>query len=294
MERYASVILGGVLVLLVLAVLIVERTLNLNRRRRLEGALRESETGRKKAEAEAQHWQRALAHVSRVSMLGELVGSLAHELSQPLSAILSSAEAARAFLNGPARNEKELRESLDDIDQQGRLAGEIVAGVRAMLKKEAGRMAAQNLNFLIRDVVKMVRAQLLERQVTPVLRLDPLLPEVKGDGVQLRQVLLNLVMNACDAMSDVPSNRRQLTIQSRQLAQEVEVSVIDCGPGFAKGMLQQPFEPFRTTKANGLGLGLAMCRSIIVAHEGRLVAANNNEQGAMLRFSLPLHNAKGL
>jgi C4-dicarboxylate-specific signal transduction histidine kinase len=137
----------------------------------------------------------------------------------------------------------------------------------------------------------MIRSDLVIRGVTPVLRLDPRLPSVSGHGVQLRQVLLNLVMNACDAMAHVPAEQRQLTIQSgRVAADEVEVSVADSGSGFQEEMLQHMFEPFRTTKAKGLGLGLAICRSIIRTHGGRLFAANNPDKGATLRFTLPVQN----
>jgi len=119
------------------------------------------------------------------------------------------------------------------------------------------------------------------------LKLDPRLPVVMGHGVQLRQVLLNLVINACDAMADVPPERRRLTIDSREMAEDVEVSIMDSGPGFPKEMLQRVFEPFRTTKAKGLGLGLTICRSIISMHGGRLVVANNEDKGAAVKFTLP-------
>jgi signal transduction histidine kinase len=134
----------------------------------------------------------------------------------------------------------------------------------------------------------MVRSDLLARRVTLVLQLDPLLPPVKGHEVQLRQVVLNLVTNACDAMSGIPSDRRKLTVKSRRVTpNEVEVSVADCGPGFPEEMLQHQFEPFRTTKSDGLGLGLAICKSIIAAHSGSLVASNNAGEGATVRFTLP-------
>lgn len=243
------------------------------------------------AEAEAQRLQQELAHVDRVSMLGELAGSLAHELNQPLTAIVSNAGAAERFMQDDRRNDKEVHSALKDILEQGQRAGEIIARIRAMLKKDPGQMATQDINLAVRDVLEMVRSDLVIRRVTAVLRSDPLLPSVNGHGVQLRQVLLNLVMNACDAMSDVPADQRQLIIESRRLApDEVEVSVADTGSGFPEEILKHAFEPFHTTKAKGLGLGLAICRSIIKAHGGRLVAANNPGKGATLRFTLPVQN----
>ena len=248
-------------------------------------------TERKEAEAEAQRLQQEVAHVSRVAMLGELAGSTAHELNQPLTAIVSSAEAAEHFMKVDHWNEQEVRDALKDIAEQGQRAGEIIAGIRGMLKKDPGQMTKQDINLAVREVLEMVHSDLLTRGVTPVLRLDPQLPCVNGDGVQLRQVLLNLVMNACDAISDVPAEQRRLTIESkRATANEIEVSVADSGPGFTEEMLRNAFEPFRTTKPKGLGLGLVICRSIIRAHGGRLVAANNGDKGATLRFTLPAGN----
>lgn len=245
----------------------------------------------KLAEAEAQRLEQELAHVGRVSMLGELAGSLAHELNQPLTAIVSSAEAAERFMEAERRNDEEVRDALKDILEQGQRAGEIIAKIRAMLRKDPGQMARQDINLAVRDVLEMARSDLVIRRVTPVLRLDAQLPPVSGHGVQLRQVLLNLVMNACDAMSDVPAEQRHLTIESRRVTpDEVEVSVADTGSGFSEEMLQHAFEPFRTSKAKGLGLGLAICRSIIRTHGGSLFAANNPDKGATLRFTLPVQN----
>jgi C4-dicarboxylate-specific signal transduction histidine kinase len=243
----------------------------------------------KKSEAEAQRSQGELAHMSRVSILGELTGSLAHELNQPLTAILSNAAAAQLLMEGKQRNDEGIRDALTEIAEEGQRAAEIIAGMRAMLRKEPGQMVMQDVNVAVREVLQMLHSDLVNKQVMPVLRLDPLLPPVKAHAVQLRQVLLNLVMNACDAMSDMSAEQRQLTIESRRLTEEVEVSVTDNGPGFSKEILQHLFEPFHTTKPKGLGLGLAICRSIIAAHGGRLVATNENGRGATLRLTLPAH-----
>lgn len=252
-------------------------------------------TERKEAEAEAQRSKQELAHVSRVSTLGALAGSLAHELRQPLAAIVVNAEAARRLMDDQHQNDEEVLDALNDIAKQGRRAGRIIAEMRAMLKKDPGQMAAQNMNLVVKAVLEMVRNDLVTGRVTLVLRLDPLLPPVYGQAVQLQQVVLNLVLNACDAMSEEPVDQRKLTIQSRRMAgNEVEISVVDTGPGFSEEMFLNAFEPFRTTKAKGLGLGLAICRSIITAHGGRFVVANNGDKGAAIRFTLPAQNQLGL
>jgi PAS domain S-box-containing protein len=246
-------------------------------------------TARKVAEEAAQRWQREMEHASRVSMLGMLAGSLAHELNQPLAAIVANAEAAQRFIE--RGNNEEVRETLEDIVEEGRRAGGIVAGMWGMLRKDLGEMDAQDLNLVVREVFEMVHSDLVAKRVTAVLRLDPVLPRVRGRGVQLQQVVMNMVINACDAMSEVPCDQRALTIESRRVtAREVEVSVQDSGPGFPEELLRNGFEPFRTTKSKGLGLGLAICRAIIVTHGGRLMAANNSSKGAVVRFTLPASN----
>jgi PAS domain S-box-containing protein len=251
-------------------------------------------TERKEAEMQAQRSREELAHVGRVSTLGELAGSLAHELNQPLSAILTNVEVAKLLVEGKS-NDEEVRDALTDIGKQGQRAGEIIAGIRGMLKKEPGQLVDLDLNVAVRAVLEMVRHDLASRGVRAVLQLDPKLPAVKGHGVQLRQVVLNLVMNACDAMSDTPASARELTIVSRRVAtDEVEVSVTDSGSGFPEQVLLHAFEPFHSTKAKGLGLGLAICRSIIIGHGGRLTAANNSGKGATVRFILPARGQIGI
>lgn len=278
-EEHRRVIGGGLLVVVMQSVLIAGLVVNLKRRKKAERSLRESQV-------EAQRSQQELAHVNRVSTLSELTGSLAHELRQPLAAILSSAEAGRQFMNAKQPDVAEVREALHDIEEQGRRAADIITEMRAMLKKDPEQMVAQDLNLVVKAVMEMARSDLMARGVTPVLRLEPRLPMVKGNGVQLRQVILNLVMNAVDAMSE-EAEPRELTIESKRVSpDEVEVSVSDTGPGFSKEMLKSVFEPFRSTKAQGLGLGLAICRTIITAHGGRLEAANNNDEGATVRFTL--------
>jgi signal transduction histidine kinase len=257
-------------------------------------ALKLAEEQAKKAEAEALRSREELAHMSRVATLGELVGSLAHELRQPLAAILANVEAARLLRSGKGEISQEVADALMDIGKEGQRAGEIIAGIRGMLKKQPGEMATQDLNLAVKGVLEMVRNDLVSRSVKSVLRLDPELPHVKGQDVQLRQVVLNLVMNACEAMSSVPANGRELTIESKRVtAEEVEVSVTDSGSGFPEEVLPHVFEPFHTTKVKGLGLGLAICRTIIVTHGGRLVVANNAGKGATVRLTLPIQGEIG-
>jgi PAS domain S-box-containing protein len=248
-------------------------------------------TERKEAEADAQRSRQELAHVTRVAMLGELAGSLAHELNQPLTAILTNAQAGQRFMAARPPEPEEVREILNDIAEEGRRAAEVIVRVRAMLKKDPVQMVTQDLNVVIGEVLGIMRSDLIYRNVAVVTRLPSGLPFVQADRVQLQQVLLNLILNSCEAMNETPANERGLTIETeRANGSEVQVSIADRGPGFAPEALPLIFEPFRTTKANGLGLGLPICRSIINAHGGRLWAMNNHGRGATLIFTLPARN----
>ena len=243
-------------------------------------------TERRRMEQATARQRDELAHLSRVAMLGELSGSLAHELNQPLTAILSNAQAARRFLAlSPPRTDK-LPEILDDIVKADHRAGAVIQRLRAMLRKEESTREALDLNRLVEESMRLLRSDLLGRHVRADLDVAPGLPSVMGDRNQLQQVLLNLVLNACDAMAGQATDRR-LTVRTRQSAQGlVEVSVSDHGPGIPEADLDRLFEPFVTTKAQGLGLGLTICRSIVQAHGGRLWASNNVPRGATLHCEL--------
>jgi PAS domain S-box-containing protein len=244
-------------------------------------------TERKRAETEAQRWQRELAHVTRVSTLGELAGSLAHELNQPLTAILSNAQAAQRMLNSTAKYPQELREALADIVEEDRRAGEVILRMRAMLKKGETKMAPLDLNQIIGEVLRLLHSELLIRAVATVTHLTPRLPLVRSDRVELQQVLINLIINACDAMSANPPGERKVTIETQLLDPgEAQVAVSDLGPGFSPEFLERGFEPFQTSKSHGLGLGLPICRSIISAHGGRLWLANTGKGGAVVYVAL--------
>ena len=244
----------------------------------------------KEAEQELLRQHGELAHLSRVSMLGELSGSLAHELNQPLTAILSNAQAARRLLDRDVPDVTEVREILNDIVDQDRRAGDVIQRLRSMLKKGEVQRLPLDVNGLILESLRLMRGDLAGRSVAVTTELAADLPTVSGDRVQLQQVLLNLVLNASDAMAALePADRRLLVRAERDGDGGVRISVSDRGCGIPADRLEAVFEPFVTTKAAGLGLGLAVCRTIVRAHGGELRAENNGEgtPGATLHFVLP-------
>ena len=245
-------------------------------------------TERKQAEKEAMEQRDELFHLSRVATLGQLSGSLAHELNQPLGIILSNAQAAQHMLAGDAPDIPELREILADIVGENLRAGEVITRLRALLKRGETRLLPLALNEVIEDVLHLLRSDLVARGVTAQARLAEGLPEVPGDEVQLQQVLLNIITNACDAMAENPPGDRRLRISTSAESGAVCVSIEDQGRGLPNGDSSQIFEPFFTTKSHGLGIGLSICRSIIAAHHGRLWAEPNKGRGVTLRIELPV------
>ena len=244
-----------------------------------------------RAELEIARQRNQLAHLSRVTMLGELSGSIAHEVSQPLTAILSNAQAAQMLLSQSEPDLKEVRDILRDIVNDDQRAGEIIRRLRLLLKRGEVQFQPLSVNELVQEVLKLLRGDLIDRGVTVHAELAANLPTLQGDRVELQQVLINLVANACDAMADMPGEARVLTIRTRLDGDGfVLISVCDAGPGIAEGKLEQVFEPFFTSKANGMGLGLSVCRTIINAHEGKLWAEHNSGRGAT--FYLRLKTAK--
>jgi PAS domain S-box-containing protein len=228
-----------------------------------------------------------LAHLSRVVMLGELSGSLAHELNQPLTAILSNAQAAQRFLaQSPPRLDK-VAEILSDIVKSDHRAGAVIQRIRSLLRKESAQRDRLDLNDVVDETLRLMRSDLLNRHVVVHADLEEGLPAVSGDRNQLQQVLLNFLMNGCDAMEGREPGSR-LLVQTRRTANGgVEVSVADRGNGIPVADLERIFEPFVTTKSHGMGLGLTICRSIVDAHGGRLWASNNADGGATLHCELP-------
>jgi PAS domain S-box-containing protein len=245
-------------------------------------------TRRKEAEFEFALQRNELTHLSRVAMLGELSGSLAHELNQPLTAILSNAQAAQRFLARDDFDLDEVRAILKDIVRDDKRAGEVIQGLRLLLTKGEMRRQPLDLNSVVSDVLRLVRSDLLNSGVCVNTELSPFLPMANGDRVQLQQVLINLVVNGCEAMATTASPVRHLLVRTALTEESgVCVSVSDMGHGIPSGSLERVFEPFFTTKSHGLGLGLAVCRTIISAQGGRLWAANNAGRGASFHFTLP-------
>ena len=244
-------------------------------------------TERRNVERTTARQRDELAHLSRVAMLGELSGSLAHELNQPLTAILSNAQAAQRFLkHDPPRLDK-IEEILADIVGSDHRAGAVIQRLRLLLRKEDAQRRALDINEVVEDSLHLMRSDLMHRQVVVGAELDPALPRVSGDQSQLQQVLLNFVINGCDAMDGQEGDRR-LLVRTRATARGgIEVAVADRGTGILPADLERVFEPFVTTKAHGLGLGLSICRSIVEAHGGSVWASNNADRGATLHFELP-------
>jgi C4-dicarboxylate-specific signal transduction histidine kinase len=227
-----------------------------------------------------------LTHLSRVAMLGELSGGIAHELNQPLTAILSNAQAAQHFLADKNAEPGLLAEILQDIILADQRAGDVIDRLRAMFKRGETRYEPLDTNRLVREVLSLVQGDLSTRGIEVTLRLAPHLPEIRGDRVQLVQVVLNLIVNAAEAMAVCPQNDRILTIHTLATANRVHLNVIDRGPGLAAPP-EKLFEAFYTTKAHGLGLGLSISKSIVKAHGGRLWATTRRGGGAAFLITLP-------
>ncbi|WP_437746863.1 response regulator [Sorangium sp. So ce1504] len=252
--------------------------------RRLE---RELELNRA-AELKVQRAHDQLAHLNRVSAVSELAASLAHELNQPLAAILSNAQAAERLLAQTPPGIADARAALDDIVADDRRAGQVIQRIRAMLRKGELSVAAMDLSELAREVVRLVASAALLAGTTVRLDLASGLPHVHGDGIQVQQVLLNLLVNALDAVSRRPPEARLVVVRTRPAdGRHVELSVADSGDGVAPEDLERIFEPFVTSKPHGLGVGLAISRSIIEAHGGRLWAECRPGEGATFRCALP-------
>jgi len=245
-------------------------------------------TDRKRAEREAAQHRSELAHLSRVTMLGVLSGSIAHELNQPLTSILSNAQAAGRFLAQEPVDLDEVRDILADIVDEDKRAGEIIHRLRELLRKGEVRQVPLNVNHVVREVLSLIQSDLVNNDVATLCDLSPDLPKVIGDFVQLQQVLLNLIINACDAMRVQSQGDRLVGVRTEAFGDgAVHVSVSDQGEGIAPEKLLQVFEPFYTTKSQGLGLGLSVCRTLIQAHGGQLWATNNDGPGASFHFTLP-------
>jgi two-component system sensor kinase FixL len=256
---------------------------------RLLGEVFANALSRKQGELEAQRLRQELTHIGRVSALGELTASLAHELSQPLTAILSNAQAAQLLLEADVVNLEKVREFLSDIVAEDKRAAAVIHRLRVLLKKGDPEFVSLDLNDIVGEVAWLMRSDAIIRNVPIGLELADDLPRVRGDRVQLQQVVLNLVLNGLEAMREPGAGDRTLVIRTaRDGAAAVAVAVQDSGIGIDEKELDRLFQPLYTTKAEGLGMGLAIARTIVDAHGGQLGAANNVHGGATFHFTLPV------
>jgi C4-dicarboxylate-specific signal transduction histidine kinase len=245
-------------------------------------------TAVKQAEHELQEAHAELAHVNRVTTLGELAASIAHEVNQPIAAVVTNAGAGLRWLGAAPPNLEEARYALARIVRDGNRASEVLGRIRALVKKAPLRRDELDINETIHDVIGLTGGEVQRHSVLLRTELARDLPRIRGDRVQLQQVLLNLIVNAIDAMSSAGTGPRELTVvSSKDGSRGALVAVRDSGPGLDPQSSERLFNPFYTTKAEGLGMGLAISRSIIEAHGGRLAAGPNERRGAVFQFSLP-------
>ena len=244
-------------------------------------------THRKQAELDAHEHRNEVAHLLRAASLGELSSALAHELSQPLTAILSNAQAAQLILAREGCELEEIRDILRDIVSDDKRAGEVIGRLRTLLKKGEFQPQPLEANEMIQEALKLMNHDLMAHAVRVVTELGIGLPSIRGDSVQVQQVLINLILNAVDAMSERAQNARTLTLGSCRLEDNsIRFSVADTGDGIAPGSEEKIFEPYHTTKPRGLGLGLSLSRSIVLAHGGTLVGG----ESARRRSGIPFHH----
>jgi PAS domain S-box-containing protein len=257
-------------------------------------ALRTAEAEARESERRYREAQLELAHANRVATMGQLTASITHEVNQPITAAVTYALAGRRYLSADPPNLREVDDALSLIVKEGNRAGDVVGRIRALIKKAPARNDAVEINDAILEVIALTRTEAASNSVSVRTQLAESLSRVQGDRVQLQQVLVNLIINAIEAMRDVGEKGRELLITSRNEPDGVAVEVRDSGPGFAPADIDRMFEAFYTAKSGGLGLGLSICRSIIEAHNGRLWAIPNAPRGAIFGFVVPAHPAAAL
>ncbi|WP_108513714.1 PAS domain S-box protein [Bradyrhizobium algeriense] len=246
-------------------------------------------TERRRAEEALRAMQAELAHVNRVTTMGQLAASIAHEVNQPIAATVTNAQAALRWLRAQPPDLGEVRDSLARIAEDGKRAGNVIGGIRALINKVPSRKDRFDLNEAILEMVALTRSEVLNHGILLQTGLAPGLPKVDGDRTQLQQVILNLILNAIEAMGGIDKGTRELRITTeREAAGGVLVTVCDSGPGLDPADVERVFTAFYTTKPTGMGMGLAICRSMVEAHGGRMWASANEPRGAVFQFTLPL------
>jgi C4-dicarboxylate-specific signal transduction histidine kinase len=263
----------------------VSFVLDLSERKRMEAEARENERRYHEVQLE-------LEHANRIAMMGHLSASIAHEINQPIAATITNAQAAFRWLDRRPPHLEEVRQALARITRDNNRAGEVIARIRGLTSKSPPRGDRFGINEAIREVIELTRGEALKHSVSVGMDLADGLPLIEGDRVQLQQVMLNLVMNALEAMSDVSNGARQLLVSTWTTeVGDVLVTVKDTGPGLAPASAERVFDAFYTTKPTGLGMGLSICRSIIEVHGGQLWVTANLPRGAIFQFTVPAHPA---
>jgi two-component system sensor kinase FixL len=248
---------------------------------------------RRRAEAEILRQRDELSHITRVVTMGELAASIAHEINQPLAAILNNAQAALRFLDAQAPDLDEVRDALKDIIGDDRRAGNVIKELRTLTKKEEPHREPLDMARTIEDVLGILKSDSIIRNITIKKELSADMPHVLGSRVQLQQVIMNLINNGCEAMMETGPEERALTVRAfTKDSKNIVVEISDCGHGVKDGMPEKIFQPFFTTKPKGMGIGLTISRSIVKAHGGTLSARNNPDKGATFSFTLPAEGAK--
>jgi C4-dicarboxylate-specific signal transduction histidine kinase len=263
----------------------VSFVLDLTERKRAEAEARESERRYREVQTE-------LEHANRVATMGQFTASIAHEVSQPIAAAVTNAQAALRWLGARPPNLVEVRQTLGRIVRDANRAGDVIGRIRALIKKAPPRTDWVDMNEVIREVMELTRSETEKNGTSAQAAFWEGLPLIEGDRVQLQQVVLNLIVNAVQAMGAIAEGPRELFITTAQAEPSgVLVAVKDSGPGLAPASLEHLFAPFYTTKPDGLGMGLSICRSIIEAHGGRMWATANLPRGAIFYFTVPTHRA---
>ena len=261
---------------------LVGTDMDITERKRAETDIRESERRYREIEVE-------LAHANRVATMGHLSASIAHEVNQPIAAAITNADAALRWLGAQPPDLEEVRQALGRIVKDGHRAGDVVGRIRDLIRKAPPRKEGLAINEAILEVIALTRSEVVKNGVSVRTQLARSLPLIQADRVQLQQVVLNLIINAVEAMSDVSEGARELLIATcGDASNGVGVSVRDSGPGLDPLSLEHLFDAFYTTKSSGLGMGLSICRTIIEAHGGRIWASTNEPRGAVFHFTLPL------